>query len=299
MNILSIDIGGTSVKCGLVTFEGEILTSSGFLTEMDELNTFEKRLNDHIRANYSKHPFVGIAISCTGVARQDLLSIGEGNAIYSTFGKNLAKNLQASKGVPVSVENDGNCSLLAEHWLGAGKGCRHLASLVIGTSIGGAIIINHQLYRGSQAMAGEFGYGLFRTSEETWELWADIGSTYRTTQLYSRPVDGLTLVSFSQQGDTLATNVLKEMAKKLAVMAYNIQHFLDPEKIIVGGGISESAIFMDLVRQELNLLCQSIPSTLRIPILESCHFGNQAHLIGATRHWMNVYVENEESLITP
>lgn len=292
MQILTMDIGGTSVKCALVDQYGTLSQPSYFETLMDDLGDFGQRLNRHLSKHYGEDKFVGIGISCTGIARPNALTIGEGNPIFKAFGQTLAKDLQRIYQVPVAVENDGNCSLLAEHWLGAGKGSRHLASIVIGTSIGGAVIIHDQIYHGHHYMAGEFGYGLLQKADDQWEIWANVGSTAQIYKKHDQARDGKSLMALYEKGDPLAQALLREMTQKVAVMAYNIQYFLDPEKILIGGGISESSHFIDLVKEALLKMSQQIDDTVRIPVIQASQFGNQAHLIGAAKHWLNTYMKD-------
>lgn len=293
MNLLAIDIGGTNVKLGIVSQKGNVHHTSSFSTQWSHLSTFTDRLFKHLK-QYNFNSIDGIAISCTGLANQKNLSIGEGNTIFSVFGQSLPKQLSHHFSLPVSVENDGNCAILAEHWLGAAKGKSNVASIVIGTSIGGAIIINNQLYKGSHNLAGEFGYALIEEEENQWQIWSIIGSTQGLIEQFNQQYSGFEIFSLYRKGDFKVIQAVELFAERIAVQCYNLQYFLDPDLILIGGGISEEPLLMELIEQKLDSIIQKISSNVIKPTIKPCQFGNQANLIGAAKHWLNIFKNGVE-----
>lgn len=292
MQLLAIDIGGTNVKLGLVDEHGQVTQKSQFPTLMTDLESFETRLFAHLE-NYTMEHINGIAISCTGLASQEKLTIGEGNPILEAFGKTLPWLLTTQYQVPVSVENDGNCSILAEHWLGAAKGYQNVISIVIGTSIGGAIILNNQLYKGNHLLAGEFGYSLFQQPNQQWEIWSIVGSTQGMVNQFDLPTSGIEIFHQYHQRNPQAIQVVNEFVEKLAVQCYNLQYILDPDIILIGGGVSEEPSLIPLVENKINDIISNIPSNVIIPKIARCQFGNSANLIGASKHWLNCFDKNK------
>lgn len=288
MNLLAIDIGGTNVKLGIISQMGNVYHTSSFPTQWTHLSTFTKRLFKHLE-QYNFSSIEGIAISCTGLANQKNLSIGEGNTIFNVFGQSLPKTLSHHFSLPVSVENDGNCAILAEHWLGAAKHKPNVASIVIGTSIGGAIIINNQLYKGSHNLAGEFGYALIEEQENQWQIWSIIGSTQGLIEQLNQQYSGFEIFSLYRGGNSKIIQAVELFAERIAVQCYNLQYFLDPDLILIGGGISEEPLLMALIEQKLDNIIQKIPSNVIRPTIKPCQFGNQANLIGAAKHWLNIF----------
>ncbi|WPC09052.1 ROK family protein [Globicatella sp. PHS-GS-PNBC-21-1553] len=292
MQLLAIDIGGTNVKLGLVDEQGQVSHQTHFPTLMHELETFESRLLNHLEI-YATKPFKGIAISCTGLASQENLTIGDGNPILEAFGKTMPQLLMNQFKLPISVENDGNCSILAEHWLGAAKGYQNVISIVIGTSIGGAIMINNQLYKGNHLLAGEFGYSLFKQPNQQWEIWSIVGSTQGMVNQFNHHTSGIEIFHQYHQGNPEAIQVVYEFVEKLAVQCYNLQYILDPDVILIGGGVSEEPALIPLVENKIKEIIEKIPSNVIIPKIARCHFGNNANLIGASKHWLNIYGKNK------
>lgn len=292
MQLLAIDIGGTNVKLGIVNEQGQVSYQTHFPTLMSELETFETRLLNHLEI-YAKEPIKGIAISCTGLASQENLTIGAGNPILEAFGRTMPQLLMNQYQLPVSVENDGNCSILAEHWLGAAKGFQNVISIVIGTSIGGAIMINNQLYKGNHLLAGEFGYSLFKQPNQQWEIWSIVGSTQGMVNQFNHHTSGIEIFQQYHQGNSEAFKVVEDFIEKLAVQCYNLQYILDPDVILIGGGVSEEPALVPLVENKIKEIIAKIPSNVIIPKISRCHFGNSANLIGASKHWLNIYGKNK------
>ena len=166
MNILAIDIGGTMIKYGLVSSDGEILSTDKIETEAEK--GLENILNkiDNIFKRYKENNPVGIAVSGTGQINGMIGKVIGGNPIIPNWiGANLVKILEEKYNLPAILENDVNCVALGEKWIGAGKNLSTFICLTIGTGIGGGVILNNQLFRGENFVAGEFGHILIKKGE--------------------------------------------------------------------------------------------------------------------------------------
>lgn len=289
MDILTIDIGGTMIKSGVLDDKGTILKRSSFPMPI-HYHDLTSQLCKHIDTVYETN-FSGIAISSTGLVHPQTQEIGIGSKIYESFGKELVKKLQGHYQLPVYAENDGNCALLAEKWLGNGKNCSDVATIVLGTSVGGALMINHQLVRGKHLLAGEIGYMLFPTEKKPWEIWSIVGSTRALVEEVSErkgeALDGFQVSALFEQGDVVAEASVKVFIEKIAVACYTLQYMIDPEKILIGGGISKSSFLITEVQKEIDKIAATIPSTVIIPTIEPCLFGNDSNLIGACYHFLS------------
>lgn len=157
MKIAAFDIGGTALKMGVMTRDGRLLESA-----KQSINDSD---GDHIlQAMLSwlaAHPSCeGVAISAPGYVDPHSGFITMGGAIRRFDNFAMKAWLEARTGLPVSVENDANCVLLAERWQGKAAEMANFLVLTIGTGIGGAIYCHHQLVHGARFRAGEFGYML-------------------------------------------------------------------------------------------------------------------------------------------
>ena len=296
MNIVAIDIGGTYIKTGLLTINGERLQLEKLNMPREDYRLVIPQLISHIEKYYANQ-FQGIGISSTGLVDPISQEIGMMSPLYEGFGKTLVKNLRDCFGVPVTVENDGNCALLAEKWIGKGQACTNLVMIVLGTSVGGALMINDQLVKGSHLMAGELGYMLFPTKEKPWEIWSIAGSTKTlVTQVSNQKgkiLDGYEVIELYHQQDAQTQRHVAAFIEKLAVGCYNLQYILDPEKILIGGGISHNAFLLPALRQKIQEISGEIPSNIRIPSVEMCQFGNESNLIGACYYWLTQQKKQE------
>ena len=164
--ILAIDIGGTMIKYGLVTLEGEVITSDKVDTQAEK--GLENILNkiDIIYNKFKDRDLLGIAVSGTGQINGEIGKVIGGNPIIPEWiGTNLVEILEKKYDLPTILENDVNCAALGEKWKGAGKNLSDFLCLTVGTGIGGGIILNNELFRGKNFVAGEFGHILIRKGE--------------------------------------------------------------------------------------------------------------------------------------
>ena len=160
-----IDIGGTSIKHALMTESGDILEKGSMKTEGDNINLFIESIGKVVDSYKEKNEVFGLACSSPGAVDVKTGFIGGGSAIPCIHGPNIRELLEKRCGLEVSIENDANCAGLAEGWLGSAKGVENYACIVIGTGIGGCIVINGRILRGKHLHGGEFGYMFTRDSE--------------------------------------------------------------------------------------------------------------------------------------
>ncbi|OQO79455.1 sugar kinase [Enterococcus gallinarum] len=290
MKILAVDIGGTMIKTGVLNSHGERIQLGSFPMNKD-YSTVIDRLISHIDNDYPKD-FSGIAISTTGLVDPVTQQIGMDSPLYEGFGNRMVSFLTDYYQKPVIAENDGNCALLAEKWLGRGRGASSFAVIVLGTSVGGGLMVDNQLIRGKHFLAGEFGYMLFpEVEKKDWEIWSIAGATRTLVEQVAAEkkapsIDGYKVVAYYQQNDPAVTIWVDRFIEKLAVACYNLQYILDPEIVLIGGGISESDFLLPLLEKKIQQIAAQIPSTVRLPNVACCQFGNESNLIGACYNWL-------------
>lgn len=288
---LAFDIGGTFVKYGILNGEGEILLRGKVATNRTDLAAFMGSLSDIASSARLSEDISGIAVSMAGVLDTERGFAYNGGAVTAIQNYPFAGELsRLSGGLPVSIENDAKAALLAEYWKGNLTGAKNAVAFIIGTGIGGAILANGQLLRGSHFFAGEFSYFL-RGEKGTERLLADPeeglsmpGFLADAARRLGR-TEGITGEAFFEalsNGDATARECLSDYARSLALWLFNICAAVDPERIVIGGGVSAQPALVEAIRTAYGdlLLAIGIPG-LPSPEILPCKFFNDANLIGA------------------
>ena len=174
-NYLAIDVGGTALKIGLLTEEGEILESDSKKTPKT-LDAFYQIIEDTF---HEYEGVKGLALSLPGAVDSETGIIGGSSALDYIHGPNIKEELEKRLQVRVEMENDANCAALAEVWKGAASDVNDCCFIVSGTGIGGAVVKNKRIHKGQHLHGGEFGYMIADFNFETKEMktWSDVGST--------------------------------------------------------------------------------------------------------------------------
>ena len=244
MNYLCFDIGGTSVKYGVADEQGSLLLKGetpNVITQKG-VKGFVESLASLANRYRQEHDLQGIAVSTAGVVDPEQGVILYAPKYFPGYpGTELQKLLTERTGLPCTVENDVNAAALGEYWLGAGRGVKSLFCITVGTGIGGCAVLNSQVIHGASCSAGEAGLQHIRP-EGTWEEIASTSALIRNVakakQVTEAELDGKKIFAMAQQGDKEAVEAIKKQMEDLAVGIANICYILNPERIIVGGGIA-------------------------------------------------------------
>ncbi|MEH7097825.1 ROK family protein [Neobacillus vireti] len=288
------DIGGTYIKYAVMDETAKKLKSGKLMTPKDGLEIFLQTLQRIVEQYSDDFELQGIAVSSPGSVDVKTGFIGGASAIPYIHGVNMTGIIKERTGLQTTIENDANCAALAEGWLGAAKGTDYYICIVIGTGIGGSIVLNQSILRGASLHGGEFGYMIMGAPfqeplQGTWSLVASTNALVEEVKkgklLGKGKLDGEEVFRLAEEGDSIAQECLTEFYKRLAIGIYNLKYALDPEKILIGGGISKRREVIDGINHELKGLRNEI-STLAIEV-EACQFGNDANLIGALFHFLN------------
>jgi len=285
---ISIDIGGTAIKYGLMNENGEILTSSEMKTEAYKGGPAILEKVVGIVENYRKDAKIsGVCISTAG-----MVDIEKGEIFYSAplipnyTGTKFKSIIEEKFGIPCEVENDVNCAGLAEHISGAAKDSKVSLMLTIGTGIGGCAVIDGKVFRGFSGSACEVGY---------MHMYGSDFQTLGAASILTRKVaewkneletewNGKRIFERAKRGDELCMRAIDEMVDVLGQGISNICYVLNPEVVVLGGGIMAQETYLrEKIERALDKwLVPAIRSKTR---LEFARHRNYAGMIGAFYHF--------------
>ncbi|KXT74815.1 N-acetylmannosamine kinase [Streptococcus sp. DD10] len=283
MSIATFDIGGTGIKFASLTREGDLLEKDSTPTP----DTFEELLA-FLDKELKKRHYEGIAISVPGAVNQETGVIEGISAVPYIHGFSWYEAL-ARYDLPVHLENDANCVGLSE--LLAHPEIENAACVVIGTGIGGALIINGKLHRGRHGLGGEFGYMTTKTPAEKLNNWSQLASTGNMVRYVNEKTgqtdwSGLRIYHEAVNGNTLCQEAIQRMNRHLAQGILNIQYFFDPDVISLGGSISRNPDFLLGVKKAIQDYVDRYEEYSVVPELVACHYQADANLYGALVNWL-------------
>jgi len=264
MHAIGIDIGGTKIAGALVDADGVIIRELRVPTPVKD----PKALVDSV-VNLVNELRAGVEVLGVGVAMAGFIDHQQSNVIYGTnFGwKNfpLKSEIESKLDLPVIIENDANAAGWAEYRFGAGKGYQHMVMLTLGTGVGGAIIVDGKMLRGGFGVAGELGHmrivpdgipcgcgqrgciesyasgtALLRTANELVD--SGVPEAQRLSQLKAEAgkLTGAEVYQALVERDPGALKLLEELAGWLGQAIASLSAILDPEIVVIGGGVSQA-----------------------------------------------------------
>ena len=309
MAYIGIDLGGTNIAVGVVDEKGNILSQTSTPTLPER--PFTELVKDMAscimtvmnQAGINQDDIVSIGIGIPGVADQK-----EGRVIFCTnLGWHdipLRDELQKYINKPVYIDNDATVAGLAESYAGVSAGCQSSVFITLGTGVGAGITINGKPWSGAHGVGSELGHmtlvvdgvpctcGNDGCVERYCSATAIIRMARQACLGYPESlimqlagndpdkIDASIVIDAAKAGDRTALQVFNRFTKYLAVTVNNITAFLDPEMIVLGGGVSKAGDFLlDSVKDQLPryLMYKNLPS----PKLELAKLGNEAGIIGA------------------
>ncbi|BDZ32321.1 ROK family protein [Lactiplantibacillus sp. WILCCON 0030] len=278
-----IDIGGTSIKFAI--WQNDTLTHHHAVPTPKTKAEFMTVLTTEVAQMKTQAPITGVGISSPGAVNKVTGVIEGASAIPYIHNFPIQAELVERFGVPVSLENDANCAALAELAGGAGAGASSLAFLVIGTGVGGALIFNHQIWHGAHLFGGEFGYTKINDHGTLSELGTVPNAIRRylaaTGKQLASPLTGEKLYTLAAKADLDAQRELNTMYAALAQGIFNIQYSFDPEKIVLGGGISNNPQLIPGIETALDKIYKQVEIATIRPELALCRYTSEANLRGA------------------
>ncbi len=296
MYYICIDIGGTSIKYGVLSDEGEIFIDGTVSTKVTEKENFilsdVKKLVRNILDEYRNYEIKGICVSTAGVVNPEKGEIAyAGPTIPKYTGTKIKEELEKEFSISCEVENDVNCAGLGEYWKGAGKGSKSMVCLTIGTGVGGSVILDGKLLNGIGYTAGEIGYmdvngSYIQNIASSRYLVEKVQKEKVEKEGITDAITGVDIFELAKKGDEICIAGINEIISNLAVGVRNIIYLLNPEVIVIGGGITAQKEYLEeKIRKEVN--DGMISDMFRKTRIELAQQGNQAGLLGALYNFLN------------
>ncbi len=304
--IFGIDIGGTTVKCGLFTGEGELLEKWEIATRREEKGAHI--LSDVAAAilakceekGIEKEEVKGIGLGIPGPVRADGTVLKCANLGWGITP--ATKIMQELTGFPVKAGNDANVAALGEMWKGGGRGFEDVIMITLGTGVGGGVILGGRMVAGSNGAGGEIGHIIVNGGEEELcgcgghghlEQYASATGIVRmakkclehkNVQTKLREFENLSaknIFDCAKEGDQLACELVDALGTYLALALSHVAATVDPQVFVIGGGVSRAGeILLDAVSRHYN---ENILFALQNKEFRLAELGNDAGIYGSAK----------------
>jgi len=301
--VFAVDLGGTHLRVALVDDTGRILKQIKQETPKgDSPECVVAALVDAARNWDSyKEAVVAASIMVPGAVDRDKAVVLQAPNLPSLINFALKAELQKRLGWPVFLENDANAAAVGEMWLGAARGCRDVVSVTLGTGVGGGVILDGKLWRGSHGSAGEIGHTtvdpfsglkckcgntgcleLFASATAIVRMTRESLSSFPQSRLQSEGLTAEKVYEAGRDGDELALAVFRRFGMYLGIGLANVINFIDPQIIVIAGGaVNGWELFADeMYRQVEERAFRTTAQQVKIARAEC---GDNAGLLGATR----------------
>lgn len=307
---IGVDIGGTNIKIALVDFDGKIIYSNTTPTRAEM--GYEAGVNNIKQA-------IKELMQETGADNKTIEAIGFGLPGQIDYKAGIVKNLPNIPGwvniplakiiedefsIPTRLDNDVRCAALGELNFGAGKDCQNLICITVGTGIGSGIVLNGKLVRGASNAAGEIGhikmdmtggplcgcgdYGCFEayaSGPAIVTMAKEYISGGKSAKYKEMATDGIitpyVVAQAALQGDAVSVQIFKQMGKIIGTGLSSVINLLNPEKIIIGGGVADAGdILLEPIRK--TILDRAMPIQAAAVEVVPAQLANTAGVIGAS-----------------
>ncbi|MCM3665564.1 ROK family glucokinase [Mesobacillus subterraneus] len=309
--LVGVDLGGTTTKLAFVSLYGEVLHKWEIPTDVsNEGKNITVNIAKAIDAKleelgHSKSEIVGIGMGAPGPVDLPTGVIFEAVNLGWREPYPLKDLLEVETSLPAVIDNDANCAALGEMWKGAGNGAKDLVCVTLGTGVGGGVIANGDIVHGISGAAGEIGHitslaeggapcncgktgcletiasatGIVRIALEALsaeDSSGELAVVHKETGL----VTAKDVFDAARRKDVTALKVIDTIALHLGIALANIANTLNPEKIVLGGGVSKAGdILLDPVKEQF--LRNSFPRVAQSTEISIATLGNDAGVIGA------------------
>lgn len=307
--IVGVDVGGTTVKIGIISAEGDI--QSKWEIKTDKTDGGQRIMDDVWTSIDQKLAEAAIPVSQVlgiGMGAPGFID-GETGYIYEAVNigwkeYDLPAHLKGLSGLPVFVENDANVAVLGENWKGAGRQEKNVIAITLGTGVGGGIIANGEIVNGANGMAGEIGhmtiekngkpcncgrYGCLETIasatgivRQALDIIKAGNSSGMLMEHYQKHGDITTkdIFQFAAAGDKEATSIIEYTADILGMVIANMGTIINPSRVLIGGGVSKAGNqLLDEIQAAFNKY--ALERVKEICGMRIAELGNDAGIIGA------------------
>lgn len=309
--LLGIDLGGTTIKFGILTLEGEVqekwaiqtnILENGMHIVPDIVASIKHRLEMY---GLSKDDFVGIGMGSPGAVDRTR------NTVTGAFNLNwkdtqeVGSVIESELGIPFAIDNDANVAALGERWVGAGDNNPDVVFMTLGTGVGGGIIADGNLIHGVAGAGGEIGHMIVEPmngfactcgSYGCLETVASATGVVKVARLLAESYEGSSAIKAAidngeevtskdifvaaEAGDTFADSVVEKVAFYLGLASANISNILNPDSLVIGGGVSAAGEFLRS-RIERYFMTYTFPQVKASTKIKIAELGNDAGIIGA------------------
>ncbi len=301
--LFGVDIGGTTVKIGLFSVEGELLEKWEITTRTDDGGAY---ILSDIAASVTakmeekgidKSDVKGVGMGVPGPVKEDGTVVKCVNLGWGVF--NAAEELGGLLGLPVKVGNDANMAALGEYWQGGGKDYQNVVMVTLGTGVGGGIIINGKILAGVNGAGGEIGHMTIDLNEQDacncgkkgcLEQYASatgiVRLANRALQASDKPsklrevkyISAKEIFDAAKGGDDIALDLVEEHGKRLGYALANVACVVDVDAFVIGGGVSRAGqILIDTTKKYFQ---QYAFHACRNTVFELATLGNDAGMFG-------------------
>ena len=294
---LAIDIGGTSVKLGLVDETGGILAKAEESVSFDGwqtpiLTTVLAAAERFLTARgEDPQALEGIGVSATGQINSHTgVVAGTCGNLPNYIGSPIKAELEKAFGLPVTVANDANCMTLGEAWVGGAKGYTDVIGVTLGTGVGGGILTGGRLLEGSRGLGGELGH--YRThaldgvpctcgAVGCWERYAATTALVRAAKEKNPDwKDGRAIFAAAEAGDETVLALLDAWIDEIAQGLAGMVHIFNPQLILIGGGVSaQQKLLIDPIAAKVR--ASVMPAFAEGLEIRAAQLHNDAGMVGA------------------
>ena len=249
---LGIDLGGTKIEAAIIDDSGSFICRERVPTPQDYTEILQA-ITSLTNTVCSAHHYDGPLGICTPGSISKSSGLLQGSNSQSLNGRDLRSDLQAALNRPVRISNDANCFALSEAIDGAGAGYDSVFGVIIGTGCGGGIVIDQKIAGGVNGIAGEWGHVPLPWpvdyEYEGHECWCGRTGCLETYisgtgleldyfRIANEKIDAKTILEKAQSGDIVAESVIQVLEDRIGRGLAMIINILDPDAIILGGGLS-------------------------------------------------------------
>ncbi|HEL0096565.1 TPA: ROK family glucokinase [Streptococcus equi subsp. zooepidemicus] len=309
--LIGIDLGGTTIKFGILTSEGDLQEKWAIETNVledgkhivpDIVASLKHRLDLY---GLTKDDFIGIGMGSPGaVNRTDHTVTGAFNLNWRGT-QEVGSVIERELGIPFAIDNDANVAALGERWVGAGDNNPDVVFMTLGTGVGGGIIADGNLIHGVAGAGGEIGHMIVEPlkgfactcgSQGCLETVASATGVVKVARLLAEAYEGDSSIKAAidngeavsskdifvaaEAGDAFANSVVEKVSYYLGLAAANISNILNPDSIVIGGGVSAAGEFLRS-RVEKYFMTFTFPQVRQSTKIKIAELGNDAGIIGA------------------
>ena len=290
-NYVCIDIGGTSIKYGVINEELDFLVTNEMDTEAKKGGeNILNKIIEIVTMYKDDYKIDGICISTAGMVDCEKGEIIHSSSLIPNYtGTKIKSVIEEKFNIQCEVENDVNCAALAEHFAGGAKGSNISLCLTIGTGIGGAIIVNNEVYHGAFGSGGEVGYMNMMGS-----TFQDLGASSvlvkkvaKMKGISEKDINGKYIFDKAKKGDIECVKAIDELIEVLGQGIANICYIINPEVVVLGGGImAQKEYLYDKIRSSMDK--NLIPFIGNKTRLEFAVNKNRAGMLGSYFNFRNM-----------